>query len=81
LVAQDEFVIDQELALDGANRSTNPRISRRQEADERHQQQTGVEPLRTVDLHEAVELAIEAAQAHFGLDFISERPPALCFIV
>src|ERR1700741_3828431 len=57
-VAQNEFVADQKLTLDGGQLSSHPRIVRGQKTDERNEQQAGIEPLGAVGLHEAIELAI-----------------------
>src|SRR6202035_3742316 len=81
LVAQDEFTVDQQLVLDGAKRSADPRIGCGQEADDRKQQQAGVEPLGAIGLHEAVEVAIKAALADFRMHVIGKRAPAPRFFV
>jgi hypothetical protein len=47
--------------LDGSKRSADPQILGRKKADQRHQQQTGIEPLRVVGLHKAVKVAVETA--------------------
>ena len=74
-VAQHEFVVDQQALLDRPKRSADPRIVRWKKADKRDQQQAGVEPLGAVGLHEAVEVAVEAALADLRMDFIGDLAP------
>src|SRR5204862_200953 len=75
-IAVDESVAV-ELSLDRGDRAHHPGVVRRQEADERDDEQAGVEPLRTVRLREGVELAVEAALEHLALDLVAHLPPAL----
>ena len=51
-----------QVALDRRDGAEDARVGRRQEADQRQQQQAGVELLRTVGLHEAAALGVEAAR-------------------
>src|SRR5262249_62042955 len=46
-------------------------------ADEREQQQAGVEPLGAVGLHKAVELAVEAVLTDLGMDFVGDCAPLM----
>lgn len=75
-ITQHELVIDQEPVFDRSKRALYPRIGRGQKADQRHQQETGVELFGAVGLHEAVELAIEAALTDFGVNFIGKSAAA-----
>src|SRR4029077_1733171 len=76
-VPQNEFIIDEQPLLDRSQRSLNPRVVRRKEADKRNQEQTRVEPVDAVGLHEAIEIAIESTLADFGMNFVRDRPPLL----
>jgi hypothetical protein len=72
-VAQNEFILDQKPILDRPKRSADPRVLGRKEAGgHRDQQQTGIEPLGAVGLHEAVEVAVETALTDLGMDFVGD---------
>ena len=75
LVAQDEFAVDQQFFLDGAQRSAHPRIGCGKKADERDQQQAGVEPLGAIGLHKAVKIPVETALTDLGMDFVGDLAP------
>src|SRR6516162_3188353 len=76
-VPQNEFVRDQSFFLDRTKSALHPRIGGGQKTDERDQQEAGIEPFRAVALHETVEIAVEAALTHFGVDFVGDRSPML----
>src|SRR6266478_193533 len=62
-VPQDKFVSDQQFLLNRSKSAFHPWIGGRQKSDERDQQQAGVQSFRAVGLHEAAEIAVEAALA------------------
>ena len=74
-VALDEAVLH-ELARDRLHRGDDARIARRQEADDRHQQQRGVELAGAVVLHERAARRVEAAGADVAVDRGAQRAPA-----
>ena len=76
-VPQNEFIIDEQPLLDRSQRSLNPRVVRRKEADKRKSGATCVEPVDAVGLHEAIEIAIESTLADFGMNFVCDRTPPL----
>src|SRR5262252_3257586 len=77
LVAQNEFTVDQKSLLDRLKRSADPRVLGRKKADYRDQQQTGIEPLGAIGLHEAVKVAVETALADLGMDLVCDLAPSL----
>ena len=76
-VAQEKFILDQKSLLDRLKRSANPRVLGRQKANQGDQQQAGIEPLRAVGLHKAIEITVETAVADLGTDFAGDLPPSV----
>src|SRR5262249_32559172 len=75
-VAQDEFAIDQESLLNRSKGSADPRVLGGKKADQRDQQETGVELFGTVSLHKAVEVSVETTFTNFGMNFVGEVAPS-----
>src|SRR3954463_13969043 len=75
-VAKQETV-DAQLALDRRDGRDEPRIDRRQEADDRHEQDAGVELVRSVRLGEGLLALTPAAPKHLVPDLVTELPPAI----
>src|SRR5687767_8452134 len=69
--------VDAQLASDGLDRRDEPWIVRRQEADDRHEQDAGVELVRPVRLGEGLLALAPAAPEHLILDLVPKLPPAL----
>jgi|SRR6516164_4142594 len=77
LVAQNEFAIDQEFVFDRAKCSLDAWIGRGKEADQRNQQQTRIEALEAIGLHEAIKLRIETTLTDFGVNLVGDLTPPL----
>ena len=75
-VAQHEPV-DRELAADRIDGRDDPRIVRRQEADERHQQHARIELVRAVGLGERAATRVPGALEDLRLDLVPELAPPL----
>ena len=75
-VARDEPVGHQ-LPLDRRDGPEHPGVVRRQEADQGHHQQAGVELLRAVRLDEGPDLGVEPLAADLLVDLVADRPPAI----
>src|SRR5262245_56710448 len=75
-IAEHEPVLEQ-LPLDRLDRAANPRVGRREEADERQQQEARIELLRPVRLREGAELGFEAALADVPVDLVPDVSPAV----
>src|SRR5215213_8205453 len=75
-VAKQETV-DTELASDRFDGRDESRIVRRQEADDRHEQNAGVELVRSVRLGEGLLAFTPTAPEHLILDLVAELPPAI----
>src|SRR4029077_10644719 len=75
-VTQNEFTVDQKPFLDGTKRSADPRVLGRKKADYRDQQETGIEQLGAVGLHETVKVAVETALTDLGMDFVGDLAPS-----
>src|SRR6516225_5426643 len=71
-VPQNEFTIDQKSVLDRPQCAADSGVLRRKKADDRDQQEAGIEPLRTIGLHKALLLTVETALADFGMDFVGD---------
>src|SRR3954452_9184990 len=75
-VAKQETV-DAQLALDRRDGRDEPRIVCRQKADNRHEQDAGVELVRSVRLGEGLLALAPTAPEHLIPDLITELPPAI----
>src|SRR3954447_12527776 len=75
-VAKQETV-DAQLALDRRDGRDDSRIVRRQESDDRHEQDAGVELVRSVRLGEGLLALTPTAPEHLIPDLITELPPAI----
>ena len=76
-VTQHEFAIDQQSVLDRAKRPLNARVARGKETDKGNQQQTGIEPLGAIRLHEAIQLCVKSTLTNFSMNFVRDLTPAL----
>ena len=66
-VPQDKAV-DHEIALDRFDGASDARVARRQKADQRDHQQTGIEILASIVLYECIALMVETAATHLLMD-------------
>src|SRR6185437_4794939 len=64
------------MRLDGAYRSEDARIFRREEAQQRDHQETGIEMLGTIILHKRIQAAVKALPAYFIVDGVPKRRPS-----
>jgi hypothetical protein len=76
VVAKDKSV-EEQLLLDTIDRASNARVGGREKPNERHEQETGVDEVGPVGLHECVDAGIESVLADIGMDLISQRAPAV----
>src|SRR5262245_31210680 len=74
VVTQQE-AIDEQSLLDGRDRAAYARVVRWKEAHCRQQQQTGVEFLRAIRLHEGAKLLIEAVFADLVRNDLAQPAP------
>ena len=76
-VAQNEFIRRSAVSPRSPEAFLGPadRLGRKK-ADQRDQQQTGIEPLGAVGLHKAVKVAVETALTDFGMDFVGDLAPS-----
>ena len=73
-IAEDEVPFDQ-LSLDGLDRPPHPRVSRREESDQRDHQQAGIERIGPVVLGERSLRGVESLFAHLVVDLGPDLAP------
>ncbi len=65
------------MPLNGFERATHSRILRGQEADQRNEQSTRVEVLRSVALHEGSEFGVKAVAADIIMNSLAQLAPSI----